>query len=55
MPKLDFSINMSIPKNQIKKIATDYEHFNEFASAQIKNITILKQDDTETITEEQYK
>lgn len=45
---------MTLPANKEKliSIATDYENFRRFFPNQIKSISVLKSDESETLTEE---
>ena len=49
-----FDVDIFVPSNSIKlfELATDFENFNRFSPAQIKEISIVEQSDKEIITNE---
>ena len=49
-----FNVDIFVPSNSIKlfELATDFENFNRFSPAQIKEISIVEQSDKEIITNE---
>ena len=49
-----FDVDIFVSSNSIKlfEVATDFENFKRFSSAQIKEISIVEQSDKETITNE---
>lgn len=52
MSKLQFSINLSAPAEQLVKLATDYEKLPQFIPDQLKSVRIIKKETDKTITEE---
>lgn len=52
MSRLSFSMNLMSPVDKLIKLSTNYEHFPKYMPQQLKNIKIVKQTSSETITEE---
>ncbi len=52
MSKLNFSINLTAPNNELIKLVTDYKNFHRYMPKQLQNLKIIEQNDDETTTEE---
>ena len=52
MSRLQFSLNLTAPTEQLIKLATDYEKLPRFLSDQLKQVRIIKKENNETTTEE---
>ena len=53
MSKLDFSINLSAPYEQLITLFTDYENYPNYLPDQLKSVKILEQNKNEIITNEE--
>ena len=54
MSNLQFSINLTASSNEFLKLVTDYENLPVYMPKQLQNLKIIKQNNTETITEETF-
>ena len=52
MSNLHFSITLAASKNELIKLATDYENLPIYMSKQLQSLKIIKQNNDEIITEE---
>jgi ribosome-associated toxin RatA of RatAB toxin-antitoxin module len=52
MTDLEFTINLSSPKDQLMNVITDYEKYVTYLPDQLKNVEIIERNENVTITEE---
>tara|TARA_B110000263_G_C15199012_1_gene459760 strand:+ start:547 stop:990 length:444 start_codon:yes stop_codon:yes gene_type:complete len=52
MARLDFTLDLEAPREQLMKEITNYQKLSEFLPDQLKNIEIIEHDENKTITRE---